>query len=142
MESRQLVRADGTRIAVEVSASVVRLGGETTTLAIFRNVTERDHAQAALRASAAQYRLLFESNPRPMWVYDQATLAFLAVNEAALRHYGYTHDRFLDMTLRDIQPGGGHGPVRGATGELARGRTIACRSFRRGSGTIAKPTAS
>src|SRR5580765_5647776 len=37
-----------------------------------------------------------------MWVYDRETLAFLAVNDAAVHHYGYTRDEFLRMTLREI----------------------------------------
>ncbi|MEO8371694.1 MAG: PAS domain S-box protein, partial [Candidatus Solibacter sp.] len=56
-----------------------------------------------LRMARERYRLLFENNPQPMWVYDQATLAFLAVNNAAVRRYGYTADEFLKMELRDIQ---------------------------------------
>jgi PAS domain S-box-containing protein len=55
-------------------------------------------------ASEAWYRLLFEDNPLPMWVYDCETLRFLAVNHAALEHYGYSHEEFLSMTLRDIRP--------------------------------------
>ncbi|KAB2917213.1 MAG: PAS domain S-box protein [Bacteroidetes bacterium] len=51
-----------------------------------------------------QYRGLFEDNPNPMWVYDVETLAFLAVNKAALKCYGYTHNEFLSLTLRDIRP--------------------------------------
>jgi two-component system, cell cycle sensor histidine kinase and response regulator CckA len=50
------------------------------------------------------YKLLFEKNPRPMWVYDLKTLAFLAVNQAAIHHYGYSRDEFLHMTIRDIRP--------------------------------------
>lgn len=57
-----------------------------------------------LRASEAQYRLLFADNPQPMWVYDRETLGFLAVNAAAVEHYGYTEAEFLTMTLRDIRP--------------------------------------
>ncbi|HUP91822.1 MAG TPA: EAL domain-containing protein [Solimonas sp.] len=57
-----------------------------------------------LRASAAQYRLLFDSNPHPMWVYDLQTLGFLAVNAAALQQYGYSEVQFKAMTLRDIRP--------------------------------------
>jgi PAS domain-containing protein len=49
-------------------------------------------------------RLLFDSNPQPMWVYDMESLAFLAVNQAAVRQYGYTAEEFLGMTLRDIRP--------------------------------------
>ena len=50
------------------------------------------------------YRLLFDSNPAPMWVYDSETLEFLAVNDAAVEHYGYTRDEFLGMTIADIRP--------------------------------------
>jgi len=55
-------------------------------------------------ASEASYRLLFDNNPQPMWVYDRDTLAFLAVNDAAVHHYGYTRAEFLGMTLKDIRP--------------------------------------
>jgi diguanylate cyclase (GGDEF)-like protein/PAS domain S-box-containing protein len=51
-----------------------------------------------------QYRLLFEKNPHPMWIVDRQTLAFLAVNEAAIQHYGYTRHEFLSMTVKDIRP--------------------------------------
>ncbi len=46
----------------------------------------------------------FESNPQPMWIYDLETLAFLAVNDAAVAHYGYSREEFLGMTMRDILP--------------------------------------
>jgi PAS domain S-box-containing protein len=39
-----------------------------------------------------------------MWVFDAETLAFLAVNEAAIRHYGYSRGEFLGMTIRHIRP--------------------------------------
>ena len=50
------------------------------------------------------YRLVFEKNPHPMLVFDTETLAFLAVNDAAVRHYGYTRDEFLGMTACQIRP--------------------------------------
>ena len=31
-------------------------------------------------------------------------LRFLAVNQAALQHYGYSQAEFLDLTIRDIRP--------------------------------------
>jgi diguanylate cyclase (GGDEF)-like protein/PAS domain S-box-containing protein len=55
-------------------------------------------------SSEEQYRLLFESNPLPMWVFDQETLRFLAVNEAAIRKYGFTEEEFLAMTIAEIRP--------------------------------------
>jgi PAS domain S-box-containing protein len=40
----------------------------------------------------------------PMWIFDTETLAFLEVNEAATRRYGYTREEFLRMTILDIRP--------------------------------------
>ncbi|HAR24027.1 MAG TPA: GGDEF domain-containing protein, partial [Bradyrhizobium sp.] len=50
------------------------------------------------------FRLLFENNPMPMWVFDAGTMEFLSVNDAAVQHYGYSRERFLGMTLREIWP--------------------------------------
>ena len=60
--------------------------------------------KAALVESEARHRLLFESNPLPLWVYDLETLRFLAVNDAAVVRYGFSRDEFLGMTLKDIRP--------------------------------------
>jgi len=65
---------------------------------------ERKLAEEALRNSEKRYRLLFESNPLPMWVYDVETLSFLAVNAAVVRRYGYSKQEFLKMDIKDIRP--------------------------------------
>jgi diguanylate cyclase (GGDEF)-like protein/PAS domain S-box-containing protein len=57
-----------------------------------------------LKQSEESLRLLFESNPVPMWVYDEETLRYLAVNDAAILHYGYSRNQFLSMTILDIRP--------------------------------------
>ena len=57
------------------------------------------------------FRLLFENNPVPMWVVDPETLSFIAVNEAAVAHYGYTGEQFLTMTVADLVCGDEHDRV-------------------------------
>jgi diguanylate cyclase (GGDEF)-like protein/PAS domain S-box-containing protein len=61
-------------------------------------------AEMVLRQSEGQYRLLFESNPLPMWVFDRSTLRFVAVNEAAILQYGYTEEEFLAKSITEIRP--------------------------------------
>jgi two-component system cell cycle sensor histidine kinase/response regulator CckA len=67
-------------------------------------LAQRDRAEAELRDSEHQYKLLFDTSPAPMWVFDRETLCFLAVNEAAVRHYGFSREEFLAMTIRDVRP--------------------------------------
>ena len=52
--------------------------------------------------SEIRYRILFDRNPIPMWVFERKTLKFLAVNEAACRQYGHSSREFLTMTIADI----------------------------------------
>jgi two-component system cell cycle sensor histidine kinase/response regulator CckA len=58
----------------------------------------------AAQEADERYGMLFESNPQPMWVFDVDTLAFLEVNDAAVRHYGYSREEFLSMTIMDLLP--------------------------------------
>jgi diguanylate cyclase (GGDEF)-like protein/PAS domain S-box-containing protein len=55
-------------------------------------------------AASGELRPLFNGHPTPMWVYDQETLRFLDVNQAAILCYGYSRAEFLRMTILDIQP--------------------------------------
>jgi diguanylate cyclase (GGDEF)-like protein/PAS domain S-box-containing protein len=64
--------------------------------------THEDVTEAKRREES--FLLLFKSNPVAMWVYDRESLRFLAVNEAAVAHYGYSREQFLAMTVRDIRP--------------------------------------
>ena len=57
-----------------------------------------------LRERERRYRELFEANPNVMWIFDNQTLEFLAVNSAAVRRYGYTEAEFLAMRATDIRP--------------------------------------
>jgi PAS domain S-box-containing protein len=57
-----------------------------------------------LKQREASFRLLFDSHPLPMFVFDLDSLRFLAVNDAALTHYGYSREHFLTLTILDVRP--------------------------------------
>jgi two-component system, cell cycle sensor histidine kinase and response regulator CckA len=73
--------------------------GERAALAVDTARLHREAIEADRR-----YRLLFDANPQPMWVFDVDSLAFLAVNDAAVRHYGYSREEFLGMGVVDLRP--------------------------------------
>ena len=98
--------ATGGRVDVIASSSFVRDVDDVPVGVVYvaSDVTERRRNEQALRESEHRYRTLFEGNPIPMWVYDFETLRFIAVNEAAVKHYGFTKDEFLKMSIADIRP--------------------------------------
>jgi PAS domain S-box-containing protein len=57
-----------------------------------------------VRRTDTSFRLMFEANPIPMSVVDGKTLAFLAVNEAMTKVYGYSRREALAMTMLDLVP--------------------------------------
>ncbi|TDE16332.1 PAS domain S-box protein [Dyadobacter psychrotolerans] len=69
----------------------------------FKDITERKKRITALAESEKNYSSLFHLSPLPMWVFDIKSLAFLDVNEAAVKKYGYQREEFLAMTIMDIR---------------------------------------
>ena len=70
---------------------------------IGRDITETAKAQKALEDSEQRYRMLFDIHPHPMWVVENKTLRFLAVNQAAVEQYGYSREEFLSMTAEHLR---------------------------------------
>jgi PAS domain S-box-containing protein len=68
------------------------------------DITDRREDMERIERAESQFRELFERNPLPFWVFDTQTLRFLAVNETAIRNYGYSREDFLAMTILDIRP--------------------------------------
>jgi two-component system, cell cycle sensor histidine kinase and response regulator CckA len=97
-------RKDGTTLHVQIDVQPIAWRGRPARLVLATEVSETVRTPEALGESEARYRLLFDANLLPMWVFDVETLAFLAVNAAALDHYGWTREEFLAMTIKDIRP--------------------------------------
>ncbi len=112
-----LTGSDDEAVAVEAlrrGAQDYLVKGKTESGAVVRSIRyaiERSRSERARRESEERYRFLFDHNPHPMWVLDAETLAFLAVNNAALQHYGYTRQEFLALNLNDLRPPGDTDPV-------------------------------
>jgi PAS domain S-box-containing protein len=100
-----LRRKDGEPLYVIENISLIdnKETGRQTFEGIMINITERKKAEEDLRKSEEKYRLLFEENPLPAWVTDNQAKVFLAVNDAAVKHYGYSHDEFIGMPVKVIQ---------------------------------------
>jgi PAS domain S-box-containing protein len=69
-----------------------------------QEMVERSRADNLRQQSEARFSLLFAASPLPMFLFDLKTLEYLEINDAAVRHYGYTRDEFLRMTVEDIRP--------------------------------------
>jgi PAS domain S-box-containing protein len=98
------VKIDGQIIAIMVNA---------------RDITTQLKQEKELQQSEERYRLLFNNNPLPMWVYDTKTFAFLEVNNAAIKHYGYSREEFLSMGILDIRPKDEVGSVKKASNDAS-----------------------
>lgn len=101
-----LISKDGARIPIADSGAPIRnqKGGLTGVVLVFRNQSDEYFYRRELETSRAVYRRLFEENPQPMYIFDAETLDFLEVNEAMVKHYGYTRDEFLRMNIKEIRP--------------------------------------
>ncbi|HYW94301.1 MAG TPA: PAS domain S-box protein [Bacteroidales bacterium] len=99
-------RKDGSRIFVSLStAPVYDENGEVNgIIEVLEDITLRKLAEEKLRDSEALYRYLFQNNPHPMIIYDDANLTILEVNDAAVIKYGYSREEFHHLTVADIRP--------------------------------------
>jgi two-component system cell cycle sensor histidine kinase/response regulator CckA len=102
LQERVYVHKDGRHIAALVGAAA--LAGTTECISYVTDISARKGEEEALRASEAQYRILFEHSPFPKFLFDYETLRFLAVNDTSVHHYGYSRDEFLAMAVPDLRP--------------------------------------
>jgi diguanylate cyclase (GGDEF)-like protein/PAS domain S-box-containing protein len=92
----------GVSVQFEINRDDRNLRLNATVLGDLVSLTISDVTE--LRKREESFRLLFEGNPMPMWVFDAETREFLNVNDAAVQHYGYDRAVFLRKKLWDIWP--------------------------------------
>jgi PAS domain S-box-containing protein len=109
----QIIRKDNSIFPASLSATAIKDadGNYLISQSVMIDISDRkqleaqqEQTAAELRNSESRYRLLFESNPNPMWIYDPDNLRFLEVNQAAIDHYGYSAAELLQMTISDMLP--------------------------------------
>jgi two-component system, cell cycle sensor histidine kinase and response regulator CckA len=97
------VRKDGSTFPAEFSSALVPdVPGGRRAFVIFREVTERERVEQALRESETRYRSLFEHSPDGVVIIDPGTAGFLEFNEQAHLQLCYPRDEFARLTLSDI----------------------------------------
>ena len=90
-ERHEQVLADGRVVLIEE-----RLTSDGGIIGLRVDITE-------LKQREASFRLLFDGNPVPMIVCALDGERILAVNEAAIQHYGYSRAEFEKLTIRGLQ---------------------------------------
>jgi len=92
----------GREIVAITNADVVVIDGRSCILTALVDITDRVHAEAALRESERRFAQLFHANPLPMTIVSMRTHRHLDVNEAAVRHSGYTREEMLGRTRPEL----------------------------------------
>lgn len=88
---------------IELTVIPVQQNEETFFAVFIRNISERKRFNDALKMSEKRYRNMFYKSPLSMWVCDLEG-GFLDVNEAAIKHYGFSREEFLQMSIFDLSP--------------------------------------
>ena len=102
----EALTADAHAIAagIESHRSEVLSSDEVGELAsAFNQMADKiERRTAALADNERRYRMLFDSNPLPMWTWDAESTDIIAVNQAALDKYGYSREEFLDLRISEL----------------------------------------
>ncbi|HTR28231.1 MAG TPA: PAS domain S-box protein [Puia sp.] len=98
-------RKGGGEFPVEISLNPLLSGKNHEIAAIIRDITDKKQNEYRLRSSERKYRLLFNENPYPMFIYEPAAFRILEVNDAASTKYEYSRDEFMNMKIQDIFTG-------------------------------------
>lgn len=109
-ENPERMQWNGIRITTQdgeeriVNAKNIPVYNQNLMISTVVDVTAQFKAEQLLAESEYNYRLLFQKSPLPMWIYNPEDLRIIEVNNAAVKHYGYSRKEFAEMNLLDIRP--------------------------------------
>ena len=100
LSERRVRRKDGSVFSAEINARALPDG---RIVGILRDVSERKHAEEALRASEAKYRAILEQASDGIFLADEG-MRYTEVNPRACEMLGYGREEVLRLSVRDILP--------------------------------------
>lgn len=118
---KEYIHRDGHRVPIVLSGALLYdVDGEKQLWGIAQDITQRRHAEMALKDSEQSYRALFESSSQGVMINDEKQL--LEVNEAAARLLGYPKEQIIGRHPSELAA-----PVQpdGEPSDLAAARHIA-----------------
>ncbi len=93
---------NGREIVAITNADVIVIDGRPCILTALIDITDRVRAETALRESEQRFAQLFQANPLPMTIVSMRTHRHLDVNDAAVRHSGYSREEMLGRTKPEL----------------------------------------
>ena len=103
LEHRIILKDGSIKVLLQKATLLYNEKGQPVTLeGTSQDITVQKLAEKAVKDSEEKYRMIFNSNPLPNWIYDLETLQILEVNDAAIKHYGYNSKEFLNMTIKEL----------------------------------------
>jgi len=94
----------GEKIPFYFKAVKINYEDEPCLLGYGIDISDRKKAEEELRESEQKYKLMFDNSPLPMWMFSKTNFQIIDVNDAAIQHYGYSRNEFLEMNMKDLRP--------------------------------------
>jgi PAS domain S-box-containing protein len=93
---------DGRAMIANTSAVIIDLDGEPCYLWAANDITERKHAEEALKASESRFSIAFNSNPMLASISELEGGVFLAVNDSFVALTGYSREEAVGHTALEL----------------------------------------